>query len=269
MALPPVSFLAEIVAGTTRITRRNPQIVDRPGGMDAWIIHLTVSGRGTIGRGAGAFSALPGDLLLWPPRVPHDYTASPPEGAWIHHWAYVQPRPHWFPWLAWPVAAGGVLRLRCGESLPAINQAFAAVVSAWERGGSHRAALAMARLELLLIAIDALNPLSCPALDPRIQAILDHLERRYDQPVSVAGLAARAGLSPSRFAHRFRAEVGLAPQAWLERRRVAAACALLRASGMAISAVAAQVGYHDPAYFSRVFRRRTGRSPAHWRRSGV
>ncbi len=235
--------------------------------MDAWIIHLTVAGAGVVGRGPASFRALPGDLLLWPPRVPHDYTAAAPEGVWTHHWAYVQPRPHWFPWLAWPVAGCGVLRLRCGEAGAGIETEFAAVVEAWERGGIRRTPLAMARLELLLIAIDALNPLSRPALDPRIRDALDHLERHFERTVSVASLAARSGLSPSRFAHRFRAEVGMPPLAWLERRRVAAACALLRASGMPVAEIAAAVGYADPAYFSRVFRRRTGHAPAAWRRA--
>ena len=52
------------------------------------------------------------------------------------------------------------------------------------------------------------------------------------------------------------------------RTRLSAAKALLAEEELSIAAVARQVGYEDPAYFSRLFAARTGESPRAFRRSG-
>src|SRR5690606_34226151 len=44
---------------------------------------------------------------------------------------------------------------------------------------------------------------------------------------------------------------------------------LLRERTLSISDVAARVGYRDPLYFSKVFRRRFGQSPANWRKQAA
>ena len=256
------------MAGTTRITPREPHAVDRPLGMDAWIIHRTVAGRGRINRGAAGFTAVPGDLLLWPPRTAHDYGADA-GGTWTHLWIYVHPRPAWLDRLGWPDAGGGVGRLRPGghPAGPDIAARFDAVLAAYAGPGPDRLTEAMAWTELLLIAIDRVNPLR-RTVDPRIQDALDRIERDPAAPVRVPDLARRAGLSPSRFAHLFRHEVGVPPLAWAEERRTGRARDLLRATALPVAAVARMVGYDDPAYFARVFRRRSGCSPVAFRRGG-
>lgn len=266
--MPPlVSFLAEVVAGETRILPTSPQLIDRPAGMDAWILNLTLSGSGRINRGDERFATKPGDLLLWPPRTPHDYGADPATGRWTHLWVYFHPRPAWFDWLGWPVASAGVLRLRLHDDprLAVVTARFHDVIAAYRAAASRRTALTLAWTELLLLTIDQANPLARPGIDPRIQSALDHLHGHYAAPATVASLARRAGLSPSRFAHRFREQTGVPPLTWLEQRRIAVASDLLQATGLPVGEIAAAVGYEDPAYFARVFRRRTGATPRAFR----
>jgi AraC-like DNA-binding protein len=83
--------------------------------------------------------------------------------------------------------------------------------------------------------------------------------------LSVAALARRAGLSPSRFAARFRAVVGVSPVEFATRWRVDVAARWLVSTDWSVGEIAGRVGYESAAAFSRAFSRVTGQSPMSWR----
>ena len=76
------------------------------------------------------------------------------------------------------------------------------------------------------------------------------------------------GVSRSYLHRAFRAAFGCAPGAYLTDYRLDRASQLLRHSTLSVGAVAASVGFSDPFYFSRLFRRRMGLSPSDYRLSG-
>jgi transcriptional regulator GlxA family with amidase domain len=86
------------------------------------------------------------------------------------------------------------------------------------------------------------------------------------QDLSVAALAARAGLSPRHFARLFHAEVGVTPAAWVETMRVSAARELLEAGHDAPKQIAAQCGFANADTLRRSFSKHLGISPAMYRR---
>lgn len=88
-------------------------------------------------------------------------------------------------------------------------------------------------------------------------------------PLSLPILAGLAGLSLAEFARGFRAAMGESPHAYLTRRRIEHAQALLLAHpAQPLAEVAAALGFADQAHFSRRFRQVTGTTPARFRRSG-
>lgn len=96
----------------------------------------------------------------------------------------------------------------------------------------------------------------------RLRASLGHL---LAEPVPVAVLATRAGLTPRAFATACRATLGLTPQAARRRLRCEAAAALL-AAGHAVGDTAERLGFANPFHFSRAFRQAMGRPPSAYRR---
>ncbi len=90
-------------------------------------------------------------------------------------------------------------------------------------------------------------------------AVPGHLRRpgRYDWPEE----ARRLHLSHSHFRRRFKRHTGQAPQAYLLPWRMRRAAELLREPGAQVQAVAARLGYDDPAQFSRLFKQKPGLSP--------
>ncbi|MBA3686481.1 MAG: arabinose operon transcriptional regulator AraC [Planctomycetes bacterium] len=266
---PRASFNESFLAGRSVITAQTPGEINRPHGMDAWIINLTTEGRGRIGRGEERFNADPGDLLLFKPDAPHDYWYDPQTQHWTHLWAYFFPRREWYDWLAWPPVSPGILRLRPSPPILAtVRRLFDDVIDAWRGPLSRREALAMALLEQLLLWCDAANPGSAEGrLDPRMQSALAWMRSHHAQPMRLEQAAEVAGMSLSRFAHRFRAEVGTTPLKWLEQYRITLAREQLLATSLHVADIGAQVGYPNPVYFARVFRRLVGRSPRAFRRS--
>ncbi len=83
---------------------------------------------------------------------------------------------------------------------------------------------------------------------------------------SVASLARHAGLSPRHFARLFQAELGIAPGAWAEAARIAAARRLLETGGEAPKQVAAKCGFANADTLRRAFVKHIGISPAEYRR---
>jgi len=74
-----------------------------------------------------------------------------------------------------------------------------------------------------------------------------------------------AGLSESHFAALFRRATGYGALEYQIRLRMGLARVLLDTTARTISSIAHQVGYSDPLYFSRQFRRIHGMSPSQYR----
>lgn len=82
---------------------------------------------------------------------------------------------------------------------------------------------------------------------------------------TVAALAHHVGLSPAHLRRLAHAELGMAPRAWIDRRRLAEARRQLRAGDVPLKRLAAELGFADDAQFSSWFRRQTGLPPGRWR----
>jgi AraC family transcriptional regulator len=83
----------------------------------------------------------------------------------------------------------------------------------------------------------------------------------------VADIAGHLGLGTSRFAKAFRASVGLPPHTYLMRRRLELAERLLAGSALPLADIAAATGFASQSHMTEQFRRRTGVTPAVYRRS--
>jgi transcriptional regulator GlxA family with amidase domain len=82
---------------------------------------------------------------------------------------------------------------------------------------------------------------------------------------TVAALVARSGLAERTFKRRFRAATGYTPIDYLQTLRTEEAKQLLESSAMPVDDVGAAVGYEDPTFFRRLFKRSTGVTPSRYR----
>ena len=115
--------------------------------------------------------------------------------------------------------------------------------------------------------IEALAKPPAAVTDPRIEEAVDLLRADIGQRISIASLAARVGLSKSRFHRLFRITTGLAANEWLQRERTEQAKLLLGRSNSTITEIAHELGYSSSQYFATSFKKQTGLAPAEWRKA--
>ncbi len=121
-------------------------------------------------------------------------------------------------------------------------------------------------MRLLAPEADA-APVARKPLTPRQARILErHIAAHLGGDLRVPALARLVQLSPGYFGHAFRLAFGASPHAYVTRRRIEAAEAMMLESAAPLSQVALECGFCDQAHFSRVFRQVRGASPLAWRR---
>ena len=102
-----------------------------------------------------------------------------------------------------------------------------------------------------------------PALRRRL---VDWLDARLAQPVTVGEMAAFCALSETHFAHAFRASLGVAPHEWIVARRIDRAAALLRSRrAPSLDEVARATGHASASHLVRRFKARWGMTPGQYR----
>jgi len=98
----------------------------------------------------------------------------------------------------------------------------------------------------------------------RLKRAIDYFEAQIDKPVSLAAVAASAGLTSMHFAAQFRAATGLRPHEYLLRRRIERAQEMLTETRMSLVDIALSVGFQTQSHFTTVFKRYGGQPPRAW-----
>lgn len=99
----------------------------------------------------------------------------------------------------------------------------------------------------------------------QLRRVLLFVEQNLDDDLSLATLAAVAGLSPSHFARRFKAALGEAPHRYVLARRVNGAKRLLLETEIPLAEVAAETGFSSQAHLTGIFGRAVGMTPGAYR----
>lgn len=88
----------------------------------------------------------------------------------------------------------------------------------------------------------------------RIGRSITYMAQHLNQPLQVSALAAQANVSPSHYFALFKRQTGTPPIDFFIRLRMKHARELLDSTSSSVKEIAAALGYHDPFYFSRVFK---------------
>ncbi|MBQ1024884.1 AraC family transcriptional regulator [Micromonospora sp. C95] len=135
------------------------------------------------------------------------------------------------------------------------------------RDGHQEAALA--HLTLLLVAVarlptDVADQLRS-AEEPLLAAVFDVVERRYQEPISLADVAAELALTAGHLTTVVRRRTGRTVQQWLAQRRMQQARLLLTDTDLTVATISRRIGYSDVSYFIKRFRAEHGVTPSQWR----
>lgn len=100
-----------------------------------------------------------------------------------------------------------------------------------------------------------------------LEFMMTFIRHHIAEPMTVAQVAEAARCSPTTAQRLFAKHTGESMQAWIRHVRLREAASMLRTTGLRVSEIAQFVGYSDPLYFSRAFRRVYGVAPSKFSRA--
>lgn len=221
-----------------------------------------VAGQGRVQVGEAQHAVRAGDLVLLPAGQAHAYQADAKQ-PWSIYWVHYDGRlaAQFSDFLAMdaPVVQLGALPSLVAEfeSLLALRHAGYALPP-FVHGASLLKALLTGLTGSIARAAREAGNMDLAALNALMQ-------RRLDATLNLDELAREAHLSKYHFVRRFRELTGHTPIQHFIYLKMQHACRLLDGTEEPVKRVAAQVGYDDPYYFSRLFKRVIGVSPQQYR----
>ncbi|HYW43616.1 MAG TPA: AraC family transcriptional regulator [Bryobacteraceae bacterium] len=242
--------------------------VDRPEGCPQLILILCVQGEGWAQIKDQTYAIRPGHMVVIPPEQPHSYGAAA-ERPWSIHWCHV----------SGPAAADFAGVLLEGNGSPVLEIAdysrlvelFEEIADELSRGYAWNhlfpASAALVRLLGLTYSFRKSFPDASPDATDRIRQAIFFLDHHLDRQVSVPELARIANLSVSHFCALFKRAAGFPPLEYFLHRKIQHACELLDTTNQPLKRIAHGLGFSDPLYFSRTFRKIQGMSPRKYRQT--
>ncbi len=124
--------------------------------------------------------------------------------------------------------------------------------------------------ELILLLVQTRNVSSILALmtdlySTKIVDLKKVIELHLFSNLSLEELAKLTNLSLSSFKRQFKKEFNDSPQNYIISKKIEKAKELLEISKMNINEIAYEIGFNDPLYFTRSFKKRVGTSPSSYR----
>lgn len=96
--------------------------------------------------------------------------------------------------------------------------------------------------------------------------VLTYINLNYQKNLSLSFLSEKSGYSKGRFSHLFSEMTGTTPIKYQNEIRLKTASEMLIATNSTVTEIALSVGFSDPLYFSRLFKKYYGVSPANYRK---
>lgn len=102
--------------------------------------------------------------------------------------------------------------------------------------------------------------------DSPILLAKQYVQNHYAEPLSLEEMGAALGFNASYFSHLFKSKTGKNFRDYVADVRVDIAIHLLQNTDLSVAEISEQVGYQDKKYFTKVFRKSTGLTPAEYKR---
>lgn len=233
----------------------------RPDGRVDYHLLYMVGGKKEITIKGKKYWMQPGDAVFYMPSEPHDYTffvddANPVTESFYIHFSGTS--------AAEAVEKSGITESCFIHSAGGkAGRLMISVITA-QRGGDSLTACGQLLRLLSLLGSGREGTESETAR--RIHRQAEYINAHFAEEIDLDRCAAEEGLSRSRFSHLFTEIMGMSPYKYQLSLRLDRAKELLSFSSLSVGEISASVGFSDPLYFSRIFRKWFSLSPSDFRK---
>lgn len=239
---------------------------ERKHGADQHILIYCIKGRGSVRIRDAEYSIEAGEFIMIPEKTPHVYEADDTD-PWTIHWIHFKGSVSKSIISNYEKQTGTYKgAIRASEKIVSL---FDEMYHQLERGYSidnlaytNMCFWHFMTLFLFNHKIHASSPLTIK--DPSDQAI-DYMSKHIGEVLTLEEVAKQVNFSSSHFSALFKKKTGHAPMEYFNHLKIQKACQYLLFTSLRIREVAQAIGFEDPYYFSRLFSKVMGVSPALYR----
>lgn len=200
-------------------------------------------------------------FILYPPHMPQDYCQ---RGSHTYYLRFTGTAADELIELA---GLKGVYSYQLEKEEPRIRRLIEKIFSSTALNKNETEAETIANLTLFLAELGQIvqKKSNVSHADDRIAQILPLMNYRFAREIDLDQYAQAINLSRSRFCHLFKQTMGCSPHTYILDLRLEHAAEFLLSTDDPISQISYAVGFTDPFYFSRLFKKKFGISPKNFR----
>jgi len=240
---------------------------ERPSGCAQYILIYCVEGNGEIRLGKTLHNIPTDHFFIIPSGTPHSYhsdTKNPWSIYWIH---FTGIKAGLFARLACrPLPVDRSKYSRINERLGLFSDIFRNLVRGFSIETLEYVNLCLAYLLASFTHLNQFREMRRAEEKDPIALSINYMLGNLDHKLRLDDIAKEIGLSASHYSRLFQSRTGHSPIDYFIQLKVQRACRLLDNTGWMITNVAREAGFDDQFYFSRVFRKVMGLSPAEYRK---
>ncbi|WP_171683941.1 AraC family transcriptional regulator [Paenibacillus planticolens] len=247
-----------------------------------YAFHLVTGGKGAVTLPSGTFSVAKGDLLYFPPTLPHSFHSDashalstyniycdlwaprPDVGTKHLVWKEADFDPHILTAIEPNTDLDGLPNLLHFQHQSAVFDLFALVVEQHQNSAPYSDTIAKNLLQALLLTIVQLHSYT-PFIDFRIKPLLDNIHKKAYAGSRYETWLEQSKLKKTQFHQLFKQATGISPKAYWTSVVMKQAAAALKESTRSVTDIAEDLGYSSIHHFSKQFTLYYGISPSEYR----
>jgi len=208
-----------------------------------------------------------GDVLFLPKGIEHQYKSSDND-PWSIYWVHIEG--HLFEQFMDFIGVNSANLILNISNQTAFIDEFEQLLTTRNQSyqlSSFILASNIIKKMFALFTVNSPSKLEQLKQDFNLSKVTSFMEENISQKINLQQIADSLELSKFYFAKQFLQHTGVSPIRYFLELKIKHACKLLDESNISVKDVALQIGYDDPYYFSRLFKKIMGLSPTQYRQS--
>lgn len=236
---------------------------ERKCGCDEYVLLYCTAGMGTVIIGTKVMQLKPNHFVILPKNTYHHYKSSSAD-PWSIYWLHFTGMQADLLYRKYAeLKKEPVFLAYDARRIEIFDQIFSLIENSFDERN-----LEIVNIKYLDFLSDFLYAQEINSLTPgrdKISNSIQFMKKNPDRQFSVQELAAQQHLSVTHYSRLFHAKTGSSPNQYFIQLKVQSACQYLYFTDMSIKEICRKLGFDDPFYFSRVFKKLMGTSPMNYR----